>query len=337
MIKNDVNSVFHLPYGIRLIDLKHRTVMPASEHHFCIALGNFDGVHSAHRMLLAAAVRTAATFDRCHSAVFCFDPPSSDFLGNVSLGGRHLSSFEEKLSAFADCGIEYVFLADFPTLRDMEPQTFISNILQEVCRASGVVCGFNFRFGKKGAGTPALLKNVFGDQNCQTVAPCCMPVGNNATLTVISSSAVRSALLEGQVEIARLLKGEPYTITSSVVWGKQLGRTMGIPTINQYFPIDKIIPASGIYVTRCRIGDRWISGISNIGNHPTVDDNAPVNCETHLLGFDQEIYGQPVTVEFLHRLRDEKRFSSIEELKAAIEQDIQNAIAFFDATPTLLT
>lgn len=330
MITSNYSISIRLPHGIRLVDLKHGNNLPPKDHSFCIALGNFDGVHSAHRMLLSAAVRTASARNQCHSAVFCFDPPSSDYLGTSTMSGRHLSTLDEKLSAFAECGIEYAFLADFLSLRDMEPQTFISSVLQQVCHACSVVCGFNFRFGNKGAGTPMLLESILGEENCQTVAPCCVPIGNNASLTVISSSAIRASLFDGRVEISRRLIGQPYSFSSAVISGKQLGRTIGVPTINQAFPDDKILPRSGIYITRCLVGNSWVPGVSNVGSHPTVDVNAPVNCETHLLNFHQNIYGQSVTVEFLCRLRDEKCFTSIEELKEAIQMDIKKAIAYFE-------
>ena len=245
MITRNYDALIQLPYGIRLVDLKHGDYLPPQDHSFCIALGNFDGVHSAHRMLLSAAVRTASARNQCHSAVFCFDPPSSDYLGAATMQGRHLSTLDEKLAAFAECGIEYAFLADFLSLRDMEPQVFISSVLQQVCHADSVVCGFNFRFGKKGAGTPTLLKSVLGTDHCQTIAPCCMPIGSKASLTVISSSTIRAALFDGAVEVARRLIGQPYSFSSTVVSGKQFGRTIGVPTINQTFPKEKILPKEG--------------------------------------------------------------------------------------------
>ena len=317
-----------LPYGIRLIGLDKCTSLPPSSHTFSIALGNFDGVHTAHRLLLAAATRKASARKNCHSAVFCFDPPSSDYLNMSGVVGRHLSTTAEKLTAFRECGIQYVFLADFPALKNVEPSDFINNVLKNVCCAECVVCGFNFRFGRMGAGTPDLLKQAFPDGHCETVPPCCIPIGHEAA-TVISSSAIRNALADGQVETAGRLLGQPYSITAPIVTGKQLGRTIGVPTVNQSFPEDKILLRHGIYVTRCFIDGNWYEGVSNVGTRPTVDDHAPVNCETHLLHFNGDVYGHLATVEFLHRLRDEKRFRSIEDLKKAIQSDVENAIKYF--------
>lgn len=321
-----------LAFGIRMVSLRGDFSLPPEQHTFSVALGNFDGVHTAHRLLLAAAVRKSEECEHCHSAVFCFDPPSSDYLNERGTSYRHLSVLEEKLSAFAECGIEYAFLADFPQLKNMDPADFIDRVLNKICHATSVICGFNFRFGKMGAGTPALLNRFFGDSNCVQVAPCCMPTESSAS-SVISSSSIRMALLEGHVQTAARLLGRPYSFTAQVVIGKQLGRTIGIPTINQFFPKDKILLHSGIYITRCLVDGVWIHGISNIGTHPTVDTHAPINCETHLLNFGQEIYGRLVTVEFLHRLRDEKRFSSVDELTKAIQSDIQDAIRYFQKHP----
>ncbi len=328
-MKNNTLFTLELEHGIRLISLTGQKNMPPFPHTFSIALGNFDGVHTAHRLLLAAAVRKAADVEHCHSAVFCFEPPSSDYFNTNGTPGRHLSTLDEKLTAFIECGIEYVFLADFPQLKSMEPANFIEDVLKKVCCAKCVICGFNFRFGKEGAGTPALLKQSFGDDNCVMVAPCCMPTDHNSPLTVISSSTIRKSLADGRVETVRRLMGQPYSITAPVVAGKQLGRTIGIPTINQFFPGDKILLRSGIYVTRCLIDGTWVPGVSNVGTRPTVDDGAPINCETHLLNFDRDVYGHVVTVEFLHRLRDEQRFDSIEQLKNTIRGDIERTVKYF--------
>jgi riboflavin kinase/FMN adenylyltransferase len=146
--------------SVRLIDLK--TGLPVDfpiSSNFVLALGNFDGVHLAHRALLTATVKKAASLDACLSAVFCFDPPSSDYLARS--GGEHLSTLQEKLDIFATCGIEYAFLADFPSLRDMTAEQFIQQILRKMCRAKAVVCGFNFRFGQGGkVMRPCLQKHL---------------------------------------------------------------------------------------------------------------------------------------------------------------------------------
>jgi riboflavin kinase/FMN adenylyltransferase len=315
--------------SVRLIDLK--TGLPVDfpiSSNFVLALGNFDGVHLAHRALLTATVNKAASLDACLSAVFCFDPPSSDYLARS--GGEHLSTLQEKLDIFATCGIEYAFLADFPSLRDMTAEQFIQQILRKMCRAKAVVCGFNFRFGQGGKGDASMLTEAFGTHYTEIIAPYSVQLPNQTEATVVSSTQIRTALRQGEVEAARLMLGQPYAITASVVHGKQLGRKLGIPTINQYAPEGKLLPAAGIYITRAKIGERWFGGVSNVGVHPTVDKQAALNCETHLLGFDEDIYDRVVTIEFIRRLRDEKRFDTVEELRNTIASDVQKAKEYFN-------
>lgn len=315
--------------SVRLIDLK--TGLPVDfpiSSNFVLALGNFDGVHLAHRALLTATVKKAASLEACLSAVFCFDPPSSDYLARS--GGEHLSTLQEKLDIFATCGIEYAFLADFPSLRDMTAEQFIQQILRKMCQAKAVVCGFNFRFGQGGKGDAAMLTEAFGTNYTEIIAPYSVQLPNQTEATVVSSTQIRTALRQGEVEAAQLMLGQPYAITASVVHGKQLGRKLGIPTINQYAPEGKLLPAAGIYITRAKIGERWFGGVSNVGVHPTVDKQAALNCETHLLGFDEDIYDRVVTIEFIRRLRDEKRFDTVEELRNTIASDIQKAKEYFN-------
>jgi riboflavin kinase/FMN adenylyltransferase len=287
-----------------------------------IAMGNFDGVHTAHRMLLAAATRLAKQKDNCRSAVFFFDPPSSEILYP---GTQLLSSLSDKLDAFRQCGIEYAYLADFASLRNTSADQFVSRVLVETCHAVDVVCGFNFRFGQGGRGGVSVLEHLLGKQHVCIMPPCCMPVRGQNVCQVISSTAIRSALSSGDIPSVRRLLGSAYRFSAPVSYGKQLGRKLGIPTINQTPPENKLLPANGVYVTRVRIGDSYTYGVTNVGTHPTVDVDAKRNCETHLLNFEGDLYGQTVTVEFLQMLRPEYRFDSVERLKKTILEDIKSA------------
>ena len=315
--------------SVRLIDLKNGLPVAFSAPcDFVLALGNFDGVHLAHRALMTATVKKAASLDGCHSAVFCFDPPSSDYLSQN--GGEHLSTLQEKLDMFAACGIEYAFLADFPSLRDMTAEQFVEQILRKMCRAKAVVCGFNFRFGQGGKGDATMLEETFGELYTEIIAPYSVQLPNQVEQTVVSSTKIRTALRQGNVDTVQRMLGQPYAFTAPVVHGKQLGRKLGIPTINQYAPKGKLLPAAGIYITRAKIGEKWIGGVSNVGVHPTVDKQAALNCETHLLNFDDDVYDRVVTIEFIKRLRDEKRFETVEELRTTIAGDIQKATQYFN-------
>ena len=295
-----------------------------------ICLGNFDGVHPAHRQILREGVRvsrTALTHGLC--GVFCFFKPSADYKPGHEDHPGHLTTLREKLSLFADCGVDFVCLCDFAAVRGMSPDDFIS-LLRTRLHCRGVVCGFNYRFGAGGVGTPDLLSAAFSHaDDCGTLVlpetTLSLP-GGGQTVTV-SSSRIRQALAEGDPEAAAVLLGRPYSLTAPVVSGKRLGRTVGFPTANQYFPAERLVPRRGVYAVRVTLpGGSTCSGVANVGTHPTVDSHARVNCETHIIGFSGDLYGQRVTVEFLHYIRPERRFDSLDELVFAIRQDEQTAV-----------
>lgn len=288
---------------------------------FVVALGNFDGVHVAHHALLLRAKRRADEYSvkqKTYSAAWLFDPPSSDFF---QPGQAHLTTLNEKLSLFAACGLDYAFVADFSALRDLSPEDFIRCVLVEHAHAIHAVCGFHFNFGKGGAGDTQLLRSAFGHDAVDVIPPIYAPV--HGIQTVVSSTAIRACLAKGDIRTANLLLGRPYSVCAPVEHGKHLGRTIGLPTINQNFPDSKCIPATGIYATICRINDALVYGVTNIGTRPTTDGlNVHINCETHLIDFCGDLYGQSVSVCFIERLRDERTFDGLDQLKQAIQNDL---------------
>lgn len=309
---------------VRVYDLRKGEFCSLPDTDFVLALGNFDGVHAAHQSLLLRAVRVARQRGLC-SAAWCFDPPSSTVL-QPSL--KQLCTQKEKMSLLSACGLDFVFLADFTTLRHLSPSEFIRDVLQRQARAVRVVCGFHFHFGKGGVGDASMLQSFFGHDCVDVIPPVCVPMYGQST--VISASGVRAALSLGNVQDAARILGRPYALTAPVAHGKALGRTLGFPTVNQNVPAEKMMPKQGIYATRVRIGREIYFGVTNVGIRPTVDTGEPtINCETHILDFDCDLYAQTVTVEFMHRLRDEQRFDSLDALRSAISQDVKKAKAYF--------
>lgn len=282
-----------------------------------ICLGNFDGVHLAHRELLrsARAFRNQ-NFPHASLAVFCFPTPSSDFFSSAP--AAHLCSLEQKLSFFADEGVEFVFLAEFEDVRELSSEEFAKTVLLEQCHAVAAVCGFNYRFGKGGLGRAEDLESLL---NSPVLILDRVDLGGEA----VSSTRIRSLLSKGDAKEAARLLCRPYSITAPVLHGKALGRNLGIPTINQNFPKGALIPRHGVYLTSCHIEDREFIGVSNVGVHPTVDLDASVNCETFLLDFDGDLYGKTVTVSFLDYLREEAKFSSKEALTEQVHRDVAAA------------
>ncbi|MBQ9131632.1 MAG: riboflavin biosynthesis protein RibF, partial [Clostridia bacterium] len=234
----------------------------------------------------------------------------------------HLCTPEQKLERFLECGMEYAFLADFPTVRSYSPEEFANSILQAQCHCVAAVCGFNYRFGRNGAGTPEMLGSIL--QIPVTVCPEIRVLDET-----VSSTRIRRLLNEGDPVQATQLLTRPYSLTAPVLHGKALGRTWGFPTVNQNFPADILIPRRGVYISSCTVDGVSYGGISNVGSRPTVDREAGINCETHLLDFSGDLYGREITVSFLQFLRPERQFESEQALREQIGQDLAQARDYF--------
>ncbi len=283
-----------------------------------LCLGTFDGVHLAHRALLKKAKEVRdRLFLNAACTVFCFAESPADFFSK--LPPAQIYTAEQRLEAFREEGMDFAIVADFSAFRTLSPSAFVTDILQQTCHCVAAVCGFNYHFGNGGSGTADTLA---------TLLPA--PVYSVPKITqnglVVSSTQIRHFLQQGEVEQAARFLTKPFSFSAPVLHGKALGRTLGFPTINQYLPKHSVSPKSGVYLTRCTLPNgRTVYGISNFGTHPTVDRNAPLNCETYLLDFSGDLYGETVTVAFLKRLRDENKFENVEQLTQQIRTDIVKA------------
>ena len=300
--------------------LPEMTAEALPDRPFSIALGNFDGVHLGHIRLLQSARAGAAAHPGTLSAAWTFTT-----LAKENNAVPALTTPEEKLSRFAEAGLEYAIFEDFSAVRGMSAEDFTRDYLVKRLRAAEVVCGFNFRFGRGGLGDADFLRAVLSD--CGVPLTVIDPV--TAGDTVISSTRIRAAVADGDMESAALLLGRPFSICFPVLYGNQLGRTIGLPTINQDFPAGHIIPRRGIYACICTVEGRRYAGVANIGTRPSVPGDGHVNCETHIIAYDGFLYGKSIRVEFCRRLRDEQRFPSIDALKAAIDADVRSTRAYF--------
>ncbi len=283
-----------------------------------IAIGNFDGVHIGHRALFDR-VRAEADARGLAAAVWCFAEPPSAYLGQPV---PQLCTRAEKLALFADAGMDYCILGDFAALRDYAPDRFVREVLIEACDCRYIVCGFNFSFGARGAGKAADLAAMFPEA-CAVVDA--VTLGD----TTVCSTAIRAAIAEGDMSRAANMLGRPWSVCLPVLHGKALGRTIGVPTLNQVFPAGHILPAFGVYATRCRVGEAEYAAVTNVGVRPSVDDGDAVTCESHLLDFSGDLYGLDARVDFYRYLRPEQRFDSLDKLRAAIAGDIAAVRAHF--------
>lgn len=301
------------------IDNRFRPVTDAVPCVLC--LGNFDGVHKAHAMLVHAAVELAGKLGAVPGA-FCFTRPSGDYL--FENAPPHLASTHRRISLLFDAGAQLAIVAPFPTMREMSAEQFLAYLEDQGC--VGVVCGDDFRFGKKAAGNAQTLIAHFGKDRTVVVPPQSLPDGQR-----ISSSAIRAALGIGNAERAALMLGRPWTLCAKVYHGKHLGSHWGFPTANQYFPARSVVPAYGVYAVRCTVDGKTYNGVANVGMRPTVDGKqARVNCETHLFDYTGDLYGKVLCTAFYTYLRPERKFESADALRAAIASDAQRARDYFE-------
>ena len=285
-----------------------------------LCLGNFDGVHQAHAML-AEKARELASRLGVTPGVFCFTRPSGDYLFRGS--AAHLTSTHERLSLLFEAGAEFALLSAFPAVKDLSAEEFIAFLESFGC--VGVVCGYDFRFGKGAAGNAQVLLAHFGQSNTIILPAQTMPDGQR-----IASTVIRDMIARGEVDKAALMLGRPWSLRAKVYHGKHLGATWGFPTANQYFSPKSIIPARGVYAVRCTLDGKSYDGVANVGLRPTVDgSDARVNCETYLFDFSGDLYGRVLHTDFYAFLRPEQKFADADALRAAIAQDAESARAYF--------
>lgn len=287
-----------------------------------VCLGNFDGVHLGHRALFRQAnCLQKNRFPDAARCVFSFYEPSWATLS--SSPAKFLSTEKERLSGFFENGIEYAILCDFSDIRNYSPKQFAKEVLTDGMHCVAAVCGFNYHFGKMGKGTSDHLKSLLDIP---------VVVQNEVILDgeTVSSTRIRRLLAKGNVKQAAKLLGQPYSISGKIVHGKQLGNKLGFPTINQEIPKNKTAPQNGVYATHVLIDGISYKGVTNIGTHPTVDDDAPLNCETHLLDVQKDLYDKIATISFIDFLRPEQKFVSVEALCAQLQKDIAFARDIFE-------
>lgn len=280
-----------------------------------LALGFFDGVHYAHRDLFSTARRIADERGLAFG-IFTF---ASD--GNIKTGVRRLYDDREKAELFALCGADFTVYADFSKIAGLSPEEFVKKTLFSDLNCRVCVAGFNFKFGKGAAADSAELSQLMSE------------VGGEAIIRdeitdegkTISATLIRGLIEDGKITEANRLLGSPYYIKGRVLHGRRDGRKMGFPTANIPIGEGKIIPKRGVYRTATVIGDRIYSGVSNIGICPTFDGDE-TRLETHIIGYNGDLYGEQMRIYLLGYLREERRFNSIDELKMQINIDKNKAI-----------
>lgn len=289
-----------------------------------LTIGNFDGIHRGHGAMLEQLTAKARELG-LPSTVMTFEPHPRELFAPDQAPAR-LTSLREKLVLMEGFGVDNVFLCHFDQrLAALGAEDFIQQILVDGLRVRHVIIGDDFRFGKGRTGNFALLKAAgeqagFGVEAMSTV-------DHNGLR--ISSSAVRDALAAGQLELAAHLLGRPYGIAGRVCHGDKIGRTLGFPTANVQLK-RKRVPLDGVYAAMVAgLDKRHLPGAASIGVRPTIRDGLKPCLEVHLLDFDRDIYGAHVTVYFMHKLRDQEKYDSLDALTAQIALDVEQTKTYF--------
>ena len=291
-----------------------------------IALGFFDGVHLGHGALLRRVAERARELDAVPCA-FTFDQhPSARLTGqSVPL----LSSLEDRVWLMRrNYGIEEVLLGSFDAMMKMSWRDFVTEYLAREHGAVHVVAGHDFHFGYRGEGNPERLRALCAERGIG-----CDIIGRvELDGVTVSSTHIRPLVQAGEMEEAARFLGHPHLFGQRVGHGKRLGRTLGFPTVNLPFPEGLLVPAYGVYATLALLEDgRAIPAVTNVGVRPTVEQAGRANAEGYLLDFDGDLYGQEVRLAFYHRLRGERKFPSVEALRAEVLRNADQTRDYFAA------
>lgn len=280
-----------------------------------LALGVFDGVHTGHRKVIEGAVNKAHELGIPSAVVtFSVHPKSIIMYTNPEM----ITTLEEKIELFGEMGVDATVVLDFsPELAKMTAKEYLTNILGECLGAKSLSVGYNHQFGSDRKGTGDFLRQYCCENNIflNIVPP--VKIDNH----VVSSSVIRGFILDGDVLSASQFLGRPFNIKGKVVEGERIGRKIGFPTANLQPDDEIILPLRGVYSGLAEVEGIKYKAVINVGRKPTVGELEKDLVEAHILSFNEDIYGKIISVYFLDRIRDEKKFNSLDELKIQIQTD----------------
>ncbi len=289
-----------------------------------LTLGVFDGVHLGHQALVRRTVEAARAAGR-FAAALTFDPPPKRVL-QPDASIRDLLPLAERRRRLGALGLDLVLTLEFtPAVAALDAAVFF-DLLCSALNVREIVVGRNFAFGRARAGTVEALSAWAEPLGVRVTALDLVPVDG----APVSSSRIRGALAAGDVAAAARLLGRPFALTGTVARGDQRGRTIGFPTANVALDPAVMWPKTGVYAVRAHLPGGVYPGVANLGVRPTFDRTTPL-LEVHLFDFAGDLYGAPIEVEFVERLRDEQRFSGLDALKAQIARDAERARAILGA------
>lgn len=298
-IFQDFNSIDHIPNPV-------------------LTIGTFDGVHIGHQKIIDQLNAEAKKIGG-ESVLFTFYPHPRMILNPDSHGLKLIQTQEEKLKKLKKMGLQNIivfpFTIEFSKLSALE---FVKDYLVDQLHVKKLVIGYDHQFGKNREGSITFLKEISSKYNFEVIE---IPAQDIDEVNV-SSTKIREALTNGNVELANEYLGEPFELSGTVIHGNALGRTIGFPTANIKIDSDlKLIPGKGVYAVELTFKGRLLRGMMNIGIRPTIKGVHDLTIEVHIFDFNEDIYNERLTVQFLSKIRDEKKFSGIEELKNQLKKD----------------
>jgi riboflavin kinase / FMN adenylyltransferase len=289
-----------------------------------LTLGVFDGLHLGHQFIMKTVVDRARAIGAMPT-VITFEPHPRAVLHPESAPPL-LQTFDQKIEALGLLGIEQTIVIHFDqAFSEIRAEDFLRDFVVERLQAREIYLGRGFYFGHNREGNIELLRKI--SNRLGFIADEVPEVQIRGER--VSSSRIRELILQGRINLARRMLGRPYGVEGPVVRGAERGVKLGFPTANIH-PHNRVIPRGGVYVTGALIEGHWRRSVTNIGTRPTFGDHLESSVETHVIGWSGNLYGNVVRVRFLHRLRDEKKFGSIDELKNQIGRDVARAQRYFE-------
>jgi riboflavin kinase/FMN adenylyltransferase len=306
----------------------HQTDNFSAINHAILTLGTFDGVHLGHKKIIESLQSLAQQYHG-ETVIISFDPhPRTILQPNALL--QIITTLPEKIRLFKKTGIDHLVIYPFTEIfSNLSATAYIEDFIIGKFDPKIVVIGYDHHFGKDRTGNIELLKTYANKGHFKLVEIPAQTIHDNN----ISSTKIRNALLHGEIDLANELLGYPYFFSGTIVKGKQLGRTIGFKTANlQLHNEMKLVPGNGVYIVQVQWENLTLKGMMNIGTRPTVDGMNRV-IEVHMLEFDQEIYGDDLTVTILQRMRNEHKFDGIESLKMQLIKDREATATYFERNP----
>jgi riboflavin kinase/FMN adenylyltransferase len=282
-----------------------------------VTIGTFDGVHLGHRKIINRLTNIARQ-KQLDSALLTFFPHPRMVL-QQSKDLKLINTIDEKKQLLSDTGLDHLIIEPFTLdFSRLTAEEYVEKYLINYLNAAVIIVGYDHRFGRNRKANIEDLKKFSKAYNFEVIEISKQDIDDVA----ISSTKIRSAILEGEIDLANRYLTKPFLLSGHVVKGKQLGKSLGYPTANLKIAEDyKIIPRQGVYVVKSRIGQKSYFGMMNIGLNPTVSNDNQKTIETYFFDFEGDLYGYPLQIELLKRIRDEKKFNSVEALKSAMKSD----------------